>query len=255
MENKGGKQGSILSARDLCLTYKNADTPALDHINLDLPAGKISGLLGPNGAGKTSFLSIAAALIKPQSGRLSIDGLDVGRFHGRVRERIGFIPQDLALYPRLSGRENLEYYGAMYGVPHRQLSLRIDEYLDRFGLVAKADQRVSTYSGGMKRRINILAGVLHAPRLLFLDEPTVGIDAQSRNRILESSVEMNEQGISMVYTSHYMEEVQALCTHIAVMDQGRVIAQGNPGELVAGHTGCNNLSDLFLQLTGKALRD
>ena len=252
MDNKGE---AILSARDLCLTYKNTDTPALDGINLDLPAGEISGLLGPNGAGKTSFLSIAAALISPDSGTLCVDGLDVIRSRRRVRQRIGFIPQDLALYPRLSGRENLEYYGLMYGVPPRRLRSRINDYLERFGLAAKADERVSTYSGGMKRRINILAGVLHAPRLLFLDEPTVGIDAQSRHMILESLVEMNEQGMSMVYTSHYMEEIQTLCKHIAVMDQGRVIAQGNPDDLVAGDDSSQTLSDLFLQLTGKALRD
>ncbi|MCA1792555.1 MAG: ABC transporter ATP-binding protein [Desulfobacteraceae bacterium] len=246
---------AIFSAKNLSLTYKGALTPSLDQVNLDIMKGELFGLIGPNGAGKTTLISLSATLLKPSSGSLEICGEDICTQAGRIRKLTGLVPQEPALYLSLTGRENLRYYGTLYGIEKNRLNKEIDRHLKLFGLSAKANQRVETYSGGMKRRINLLAGILHRPRLLFLDEPTVGIDAQSRNMIMENLQILNKKGVTIIYTTHYMEEIEKLCKRIAVIDKGRIIAQGNPGRLVAQSSGCKNLSDLFFALTGKRLRD
>lgn len=246
---------TILSAKNLSLTYKGALIPSLDQVNLDIMKGELFGLIGPNGAGKTTLISLSATLLKPSSGSLEICGKDICTQAGEIRKLTGLVPQEPALYLSLTGRENLRYYGTLYGIEKKRLNKEIDSYLKLFGLSEKANQRVETYSGGMKRRINLLAGILHRPRLLFLDEPTVGIDAQSRNLIMENLRILNKKGVTIIYTTHYMEEIEKLCKRIAVIDKGRIIAQGNPGRLVAQSPGCKNLSDLFFALTGKRLRD
>jgi len=246
---------TILSAENLSLKYRGAETHSLDNINLSIRQGDLFGLIGPNGAGKTSLISIISTLIKPSSGLLSVCGINALENPRSIRKLTGLIPQDLALYPSLTGRENLNYYGSLYGIPPKTLKQDINHYLDLFGLTEKADTYVKTYSGGMKRRINLLAGILHKPSLLLLDEPTVGIDAQSRNLIMENLMNLNKQGITMIYTSHYMEEIQKLCNRIAIIDEGHFIAEGNPDTLTRESDTCDNLSDLFLQLTGKQLRD
>lgn len=241
----------ILIVNHLSHAYKGADKPSLSNINLCIEKGEIFGLIGPNGAGKTTLISILSTLLKPVSGNIQINGMNTNKESKNIRKQIGFIPQELALYNNLTGRENLHYYGTLYGLQKKQLRNDIEKYLKIFGLKDKADNKVGTYSGGMKRRVNLLAGILHKPALLLLDEPTVGIDAQSRNMIMEYLIELKEQGISMIYTTHYMEEIQKMCSRISIIYNGIIIASGNPQMLISENPDCSNLSELFLKLTGK----
>ena len=244
-----------LEVRQLVKFYRGATLPALDGLEMSIEPGEVFGLLGPNGAGKTTAISILCTLLKPTSGSLSIFGIDVLRQPARVRRLIGLVPQEIALYPLLSARENLAYFGRLHGLRGGELRDRIDQCLDLVALREQADRKVAGFSGGMKRRANLAAGILHRPRLLFLDEPTDGIDAQSRHMILENLGRLRETGMTMVYTTHYMEEAQQLCDRIAIVDAGRVIAEGKPRDLIAGAVGCGNLEALFLHLTGRQLRD
>ena len=244
-----------LAAVNLVKVYPNAPQPALRNLDLTVSRGEIYGLLGPNGAGKTTAISIMSAGLLPTEGTVEIYGWDVIRHRSRVKQMIGLVPQDIAIYPDLTARENLSYFGKLYGLKGAELTDRIADALKLVGLTAKADQVVKHYSGGMKRRVNLAAGILHTPRLVFLDEPTVGIDAQSRNLILEKLMILKDSGTTMIYTTHYMEEAQQLCTRAAVMDEGRVIVEGHPASLIDKHPDCSNLGELFLKLTGKNLRD
>jgi len=245
----------LLIVRELVKTYPGATVPALCGLDLRVEAGEILGLLGPNGAGKTTAISILCTLLQPDSGSVSICGEDALRHPRRIKPLIGLVPQDIALFPVLSARENLLFFGRMYGLSGQRLKQRVAEALELVGLSEHADRPVADYSGGMKRRANLAAGILHTPRLLFLDEPTVGIDPQSRNMILTNLQRLRETGMSMVYTTHYMEEAAQICGRVSVVDHGRVIAEGAPAELVAAHAGCANLEELFLRLTGRQLRD
>ena len=173
----------------------------------------------------------------------------------KVKNLIGLVPQDIALYPNLTAKENLRYFGRLFGLKGKYLEKRVNESLDFVELTRRCDDRIATYSGGMKRRINLAAGLLHEPKILFLDEPTVGIDAQSRNMILGKLAFVKEKGTTLIYTTHYMEEAQHLCTKVVFIDQGRRIAQGRPQELIARSRECDDLGQLFLKLTGKELRD
>ncbi len=244
-----------IEAAELMLRYPGASKPALDGFSLEVPRGQLFGLLGPNGAGKTTAISAMCTLLRADRGNLRVYGVDLNRQPAKVRSLIGLIPQDIALYPTLSGRENLQYFGRLHGLSGAELKERVQECLEFVGLSESADRAVQSYSGGMKRRANLAVGIIHRPKLLFLDEPTVGIDAQSRNMIMENLQELNAAGMTMLYTTHYMEEVQQLCAQVAIVDQGRVIATGNPEQLVAEASGCSNLEDLFLQRTGRQLRD
>ncbi|WP_432821982.1 ABC transporter ATP-binding protein [Trichloromonas sp.] len=244
-----------LEVRQLVKFYRGATQPALDGLDVTIEPGQVFGLLGPNGAGKTTAISILCTLLKPTSGSLSIFGIDVLRQPAQVRRLIGLVPQEIALYPALSVRENLTYFGRLHGLRGGDLRQRIDHCLEMVALRDQADRPLAGFSGGMKRRANLAAGVLHQPRLLFLDEPTVGIDAQSRHMILENLGRLREAGMTMVYTTHYMEEAQQLCDRIAIVDAGRVIAEGRPSDLIAGVAGCGTLEALFLHLTGRQLRD
>jgi len=245
----------LLTAQALELTYPGAQRPALDGLDLTVGEGEIFGLLGPNGAGKTTTISILCTQLRPSAGSVRLAGIDLLAHPGRVKALIGLVPQDIALYPALSARENLRFFGRLYGLSGALLRQRIGEALELVGLVEAADRLVGTYSGGMKRRVNLAIGVLHRPRLLFLDEPTVGIDAQSRNLILDNLQRLKGEGMTMVYTTHYMEEAEAICDRVTVVDRGRVIAEGKPAELVAAAPEVSDLGELFLQLTGRQLRD
>lgn len=207
-------------------------TKAVDGISLEVNKGEVFGLLGPNGAGKSTTISMISTLITPSSGSITFDGKDIGSEPMAIRKRLGVVPQDIALYPTLSGYENLAFWGSMYGLKGAELKRRIGEVSEIIGLNGRLKDRVDKYSGGMKRRINIGAALLHRPELLIMDEPTVGIDPQSRNHILDTVLELNRQGMTIIYTSHYMEEVEYLCSRICIMDQGRIIASGTKEELV-----------------------
>jgi ABC-2 type transport system ATP-binding protein len=245
----------VLIVENLVKTYKNSSTPAVNGLNFSILEGDVFGLLGPNGAGKTTTISIMTTLMKPTEGKVNIFGFDVENNPVQVKEAIGLVPQDIALYVGLTARENLRFFGHMYGLKGSYLEIRVSECLDFVGLTPSADQRVGTFSGGMKRRANLAAGILHKPRLIFLDEPTVGIDPQSRSMLLERLIHLREEGVTMVYTTHYMEEAQSLCSSIAIMDEGRIIMQGPPQQLIEKHPECRNLEDLFIKMTGKHLRD
>ena len=220
---------SILEVHDLTKNY--GDFTAVKGISFDIQEGEIFSLLGPNGAGKTTTISVLSTLYAPTSGDALIGGHSVTKDPMAVRQVIGVVPQDLALYDDLTARENLTFWGQMYNLGGKTLKTRIDEVLEQIGLTDKANQRVKTYSGGMKRRVNIGVGLLHRPRLLFMDEPTVGIDPQSRRAILDSVKELNQQGMTVLYTTHYMEEAQELSDRVGIIDHGELIALGTQAEL------------------------
>jgi ABC-2 type transport system ATP-binding protein len=246
---------AVLVARELVKRYHATDPPALDGWSVTVRRGEIFGLLGPNGAGKTTAIAILTTLLAPTAGTATVAGFDVQCQAAQVRQHIGLVPQDVALYPTLTARENLDYFGRLHGLPARERRARVAAVLEAMGLTEHADRRIATCSGGMKRRANLAAGLLAQPALLFLDEPTVGIDTQSRRLIFESLGRLRAAGLTMVYTTHYLEEAEQFCTRVAIMDQGRVIAEGNRAELLAAHPGCRNLEDVFLHLTGRQLRD
>jgi ABC-2 type transport system ATP-binding protein len=199
-------------------------TPALDRVSFQVHEGEVFGLLGPNGAGKTTLLSIISCLLEASSGEVRLLGRPLVPCDREVRRLIGIVPQELALYGELTARENLRFFGGLYGIRDPELKRRVGHILSAIGLEDKANDRVRTFSGGMKRRLNLGVALVHAPRLLLLDEPTVGVDPQSRNHIFEEVRRLNGEGITLVYTSHYMEEVQALCGRIGIMDCGRLAA-------------------------------
>jgi ABC-2 type transport system ATP-binding protein len=216
------------------LVKKYGETLAVDGISFEVEEGEVFGLLGPNGAGKTTTISMLTGVLEPTSGTARIGGHDLLTEPAEVKRVNGLVPQDLALYPTLSARSNLQFFGRIYGLRGRELRERVDDVLAIVALADRADEAIEKYSGGMKRRVNIAAGLVHQPRLLFLDEPTVGVDPQSRNHIFESVQRLNrERQMSIIYTSHYMEEVELLCNRVAIVDQGRIIALDTIRNLVA----------------------
>lgn len=244
----------ILVAQNLVMTYPGAPVAAVNDLTISINEGEVFGLLGPNGAGKTTAISIMNTLMKPTGGTVTICGIDAVRYPSEVKGFIGYVPQEVALYPTMSIRENLRFMGRIYGLKGKKLEARIDECINFAGLEGGADQRVYTYSGGMKRRANLAAGILHRPKILFLDEPTVGIDPQSRRLILEKLVAMKGE-TTMIYTTHYMGEVEQICSRMAIMDTGRIVAEGTLKELCDYVPGSTNLEEVFIGLTGKQLRD
>ena len=246
---------NIIEIKDLTKVYKGNNEPSVDQLSLNIRENEIFGLLGPNGAGKTTTISILCGLFPPTHGTASIDGHSIRTGREKIKRIIGVVPQEIALYPTLTARENLRFIGQMYGLHGRVLRDRITECLKLVGLEDKAGRLVGKYSGGMKRRINLVAGILHRPKILFLDEPTVGVDVQSRNMIIEYLNFLHQQGTTIIYSSHYLEEAEKLCTRVAIVDDGKVISTGIPKDLVRGISPCANLEDLFLRLTGKDIRD
>ncbi len=246
---------AIIEIENLTKTFKNATEPAVNGISFSINRNEIFGLLGPNGAGKTTTISILCGLFAPSSGKVMIDGKDLFDESSAIKKIIGIVPQDIALYPTLNARENLAFYGSMYGLHGKELKDKIESWLNKLGLTDAAKRRVSTYSGGMKRRVNLIAGILHSPKLLFLDEPTVGVDVHSRNVIIEHLKRINAEGTTIIYTSHHMEEAEHFCTRVSIIDQGKILTQGTPAELISNNNGAANLEAVFLNLTKRKLRD
>jgi ABC-2 type transport system ATP-binding protein len=208
------------------------DLEAVRGISLAIRPGEVFGLLGPNGAGKTTTLSMLSTLLRPSYGDACIFGKSVASDVRGVRQLVGLAPQDISLYPNLTARENLDFFGRIYSVPRRRLPPRREELLELVGLTTRPDQLVETYSGGMKRRLNLACALVHEPRLLLLDEPTVGVDPQSRDKILGAVRQIAQQGMTVLYTTHYMEEAERFCDRIAIMDEGRIVAAGTLSELL-----------------------
>lgn len=213
------------------LEKRFGDNAAVDGVSFEIREGEIFGLLGPNGAGKTTTISMISCLLAPSAGSVTVDGASTVREPARVKRLLGVVPQEIALYPTLTALENLKFWGRMYGLHGRLLEERVAEALELAGLADRAKERVETYSGGMKRRVNIAAGIMHHPKVLIMDEPTVGIDPQSRNHILETVKQLNHAGMTVLYTSHYMEEVEFLCDRVGIVDHGKLIALGTIEEL------------------------
>jgi len=246
----------IIEIQHLTKRYKNADEAAVKDLNLNIHKGEIFGLLGPNGAGKTTTISILCNQIFADDGQIYVEGNDLESESEKVKRILGVVPQEIALYPSLTARENLTFFGHMYGLKGKHLKNRINECLELFGLEKNANRRIKTFSGGMKRRINLIAGILHNPKIIYLDEPTVGVDVQSRNVILEHLKKINkEEGTTIIYTSHYMEEAENFCSRVAIIDHGHIITEGRPKELVGKKEEYTDLESIFLHLTGRDLRD
>lgn len=205
---------------------------AVKGINLTIERGEIFSLLGPNGAGKTTTISMMSGLLTPTDGDVLIDGYSIVKNPVEVKKRIGVVPQEIALYPEMSARQNLDFFGKMYGLRGAELARRCDEVLDMIDLRDRQRERLETFSGGMKRRVNIAVGLLHKPSLVFMDEPTVGVDPQSRRKILDTVKLLNQQGMTVLYTTHYMEEAEELSNRVGIIDHGELIAVGNEGELI-----------------------
>ncbi len=239
------------------LEYDYGSRTAVDSLSFKIQVGEVFGLLGANGAGKTTTLSCIAGLLKPPTGSFRMEGESFHPSTNRMdRGLLGFVPQDLALYDGLSGRENLSLFAELTGVAVKDRQERVREMLEFAGLTSRQDDLVRVYSGGMKRRLNLVAGLIHRPKLVLLDEPTVGVDPQSRNHLFESIKALREQGMSILYTTHYMEEAEKLCDRIAIMDEGKLIAQGSLDDLARqiDRPG-DSLEQIFLKLTGRQLRD
>ncbi len=246
---------AIIEIHNLAKTFKNASEPAVNNISLSINRNEIFGLLGPNGAGKTTTISILCGLFPPTSGTIIIDGKSLQHNLSGIKPIVGIVPQDIALYPTLTARENLDFYGHMYGLKGRDLKNKIEMWLQKLGLTDAANRLINTYSGGMKRRVNLIAGIIHSPKILFLDEPTVGVDVQSRNVIIELLKEINQAGTTIIYTSHHMEEAADFCTRVSIIDHGRILTLGTPKQLIEHTPGADNLEKVFLHLTKRKLRD
>lgn len=241
------------------LIKKYDNKPVVDGLTLDIKEGEIFGLLGPNGAGKSTTMNMICSLLKPTAGNIELFGMDIKKDAKKIKPLIGYIPQDLAIYGNLKAWENVELFTSLYDVKGAELKKAIDDSLEFVELTDRRNSYAKTFSGGMKRRLNIACALGHKPKLLIFDEPTVGIDPQSRNFILEKIKKANSDGTTVIYTSHYMEEVEAVCTRVAIMDNGKIVAIGTKEELKnmvrKSPDEAISLEQVFLTLTGKTLRD
>lgn len=248
-------QQFMVEIKDVSRRYKNAARPAVDHLSLNIPQQSIFGLLGPNGAGKTTLISMLCGLFTPNSGEIFINGLNTSSNLKETKQLIGVVPQEIALYSKLTAYENLMFLGQMYGIETIELKKRIAGNLQILGLEENANQQVQTFSGGMKRRVNLIAGLLHNPKLLILDEPTVGVDIQSKTAIIELLKKINrEQSTTIFYTSHHLHEAEDFCSHIAIIDEGKLITQGETKELIRTNNS-NTIEEVYLKITGHRFRD
>ncbi|SEL69067.1 ABC transporter ATP-binding protein [Parapedobacter koreensis] len=245
----------IIRIHQLSKHYAGSERYALKDLSLSIKKNEIFGLLGPNGAGKTTLISTLCGMIKPTSGELRFNGLSYRQNRRKIQQQIGIVPQEYALYPTLTAVENLYYFGSLYGLPSSELKRRISDGLHRVGLTDFAKKPIKTFSGGMQRRVNLLAGILHRPSVLFLDEPTVGVDVHSKEVIMALLHELNAQGTTIIYSSHHLNEAQHFCTKIAIIDAGKIVVEGEPQQLIASVNGATTLENVFIHLTGSQLRD
>lgn len=230
------------------------DVTALDNLSLQVGKGELFGLLGPNGAGKTTTISILCGLLKPSAGQASICGYDVQKDVSKVKEMIGVCIQETAIYPYLTGAENIDLFGNLHTLDKATLKARQSMLLDKMGLTADAKRRAGKYSGGMKRRLSLILALIHDPQVIFLDEPTVAMDPQSRHSVWDFISELKSQNKTIILTTHNMEEAETLCDRVGIIDHGKLIALGTPKELILKND-VSNLEEVFIKLTGRNIRE
>ncbi len=236
------------------LTKKFEDVTAVDGLSLQVEKGELFGLLGPNGAGKTTIIKILCGLLEPTNGTATVGGYDVQRDSAKMKELIGVCPQDTAVYPYLTGMENVEFFGNLYAMSKAKLKENAKKLLDKMSLSQDAGRRVRKYSGGMKRRINLIMALIHDPEIAFLDEPTVAMDPQSRHAVWDFIKDLEKQGKTIILTTHYMEEAEELCGRVGIIDHGKLIALSSPKELMKEND-AKDLEDVFIKLTGRRIRE
>ena len=246
---------AILRIENLKKSYSGLNRQVLSGLCLTIERGEIYGFLGPNGAGKTTTVNILSGLLKQDEGRIEMFGKPYEENRDYIKHHIGIVPQNIAVFPELTAYENLKIFGSIYGMETAVLKQRINELLEMFGLSEFRNKKVSTFSGGMKRSVNLMVGIMHTPEQLILDEPTVGIDVQSKDVILECLHRLNEEGMTILYTSHDMEEAQRLCTRVGIIDGGKLVAEDTPEQLMAAYPGCEDLEAIYLRITGRKLRN
>lgn len=236
------------------LTKKFEDITAVDGLSLNINKGELFGLLGPNGAGKTTIINILCGLVTPTKGSVSVGGYNVQKELQNVKELIGVCTQETAVYPFLTGRENVELFGNLHAMPKQRIKKNAEDLLEHLGLIEDANRRVGKYSGGMKRRINLIMALVHDPEIAFLDEPTVAMDPQSRRAVWDFIRELRKQGRTIILTTHYMEEAEELCDRVGIVDHGKLIALGSPRHLKDKFS-AKDLEEVFIQLTGRRIRE
>lgn len=244
-----------IECKNLSKSYDRKKTFVIRDLSLTISKGEIFGLLGPNGAGKTTLISMMCGLLPPTSGEILINDLNYKSHQKEILKKIGVVPQEYALYPTLTAFENLEYFGSLYNLHGKDLKNRIEAGLKEVNLLDYRNRPVKDFSGGMKRRINLLTGILHKPEILFLDEPTVGVDIQSKEVIISILEELNKTGTTIIYTSHHLSEAQNFCTRISIIDKGKILKEGAPEELIDSVKAAQNLEEVFLELTGNQVRN
>ncbi len=245
---------AAVSINNLAFQYAGQSTPVFQQLNLEINAGERFGLFGPNGAGKTTLMNCMTGLLSFHEGSILLLGNKVLPHHKSINKTFGFVPQDFSFYQELSPIENLEFFGAWYGMRKQQIKQRTTELLEVLGLSDAGKKQVQKFSGGMKRRVNLAIGVLHEPPILFLDEPTVGVDVQTRHAIIEYLKVLNKNGTTLIYTSHQLKEAEDLCNKIALFDEGKIMAMGTLPQLLSENKE-EHLEGLFIKLTGRAYRD
>ncbi|MCP4313305.1 MAG: ABC transporter ATP-binding protein [Bacteroidetes bacterium] len=246
---------SIIYIDQLKKRYKGSHEEALKGVDLEIKSGEFFGLLGPNAAGKSTLISILCGILSPTSGRVVLFGENLNLNREQRKSRIGLIPQEIALYPTLTVEENIHYFGRLHGIPGKVLREKALESIRLFNLEEHRNKPISKCSGGIKRRVNLIAGVIHQPELILLDEPTLGVDPQLRSMIFDFLLGLNSEGATLIYTTHYMKEAEILCNRVGIIEHGSILKKGNPDELISSEPGCTDLGQLFLTLTGRDLRD
>lgn len=246
---------SHIEIENISKKYSSNQEESLKNLNLTIPANCKYGILGPNGAGKTTLISIMCNLIDQTSGSINYFLENKSELYGlELKKRIGFVPQEYAFYQELTPIQNLEYFGALYGLTKKELKIKIKIILEKLGLSTVGNKKIKTFSGGMKRRVNLAIGIIHEPSILFLDEPTVGVDVQSKISIINLLEEINKNNTTIIYTSHHLTEAENFCDRIALIDKGTILCDNTTQELL-NHYNTSNLEELFIRLTGQELRD
>lgn len=248
-------QDPVITINQLKKRYKGSEEDALKGINMTIRQGEFFGILGPNAAGKSTLIAILCGIIPYSSGEATLFGRNINPPSAWLKSRFGLVPQEIALYPSLTVFENILFYGQMHGLEGNKLKSKAEEYIRTFFLEEHRNKILSKCSGGIKRRVNLIAGIIHEPSLVLLDEPTLGVDTQLRTLIFKYLKALNSSGTTILYTTHYMDEAEQLCSRVSILDHGRIITEGKPAELIAASPGCHDLGQLFLSLTGTELRD